>query len=88
MAEAATITNEPDGVLAFGIDGPSSSVADYGRITDGTLSLAGSADPVYENGFTPSPDTEYFVDTGASTGRSRRCCTAPRPTTPTPVRSA
>ena len=68
MAGASTITNEPDGVLAFGIDGPSSSVADYGRITDGTLSLAGSADPVYENGFTPSPDTEYFVDTGASTG--------------------
>ena len=64
MAEAATMTNEPDGVLAFGIDGPPSSVADYGRITNGTLSLAGSADPVYENGFTPSPGTEYFVDSG------------------------
>ena len=34
MAGASTITNEPDGVLAFGIDGPSSSVADYGRITE------------------------------------------------------
>ena len=34
MAGASSITNEPDGVLAFGIDGPSSSVADYGRITE------------------------------------------------------
>ncbi len=68
MAGASTITNEADGVLAFGIDGPPSSAADYGRITDGTLSLAGSADPVYEDGFTPPPDTEYFVETGASNG--------------------
>ncbi len=68
MGGSSTITNEPDGLLAFGIDGPSSSVADYGRITNGTLSLAGSADPVFENGFTPSPNTEYFVDTGTSNG--------------------
>jgi hypothetical protein len=68
MDGSSTITNEPDGLLAFGIDGPSSSVADYGRITDGTLSLAGSADPVVENGFTPSPNAEYFVDTGTSKG--------------------
>ena len=65
---SSTITNEPDGLLAFGIDGPPSSVADYGRITNGTLSLAGSADPVFENGFTPSPSAEYVVDTGTSTG--------------------
>ena len=68
MDGSSAITNEPDGLLAFGIDGPSSSVADYGRITNGTLSLAGSADPVFENGFTPSPRAEYFVDTGTSDG--------------------
>jgi len=65
---SSTITNEPDGLLAFGIDGPPSSVADYGQITDGTLALGGSADPVFENDFTPSPGSEYFVDTGAATG--------------------
>ncbi len=64
----STITNEPDGLLAFGIDGPASSFAAYGRITNGNLSLAGSADPVYENGFTPSPGAEYVVVTGTSTG--------------------
>ena len=68
MGASSTITNEPDGLLAFGIDGPPTSTSDYGRITDGTLSLAGSADPVFDDGFTPSPGSEYVVDTGASTG--------------------
>ncbi len=68
MDRSSTIANEPDGLLAFGIDGPPSVVADYGRITNGTLSLAGSADPVFENGFTPSPGAEYVVDSGASSG--------------------
>ncbi len=65
---SSSVTNEPDGLLAFGIDGPPSSVTAYGRITNGTLSLAGSADPVFEDNFTPSPGAEYFVDTGTSTG--------------------
>jgi hypothetical protein len=65
---SSTITNDPDGLLAFGIDGPPSAVASSGRITGGTLALAGSADPVFENGFTPPSGTEYFVDTGTSTG--------------------
>ncbi len=68
VARSSTITNEPDGLLAFGIDGPPTSFAAYGRITNGTLALSGSADPVFENGFTPSPGAEYFVDTGSSTG--------------------
>ena len=68
MDGSSTITNEPDGLLAFGIDGPPSSVASYGKITNGTLSLAGSADPVLEDNFTPSPGAEYVVDTGTSTG--------------------
>ena len=65
---SSSIKNEPDGLLAFGIDGPPSSVTAYGRITNGTLSLAGSADPVFENSFVPSPGTEYFVDSGTSSG--------------------
>ena len=68
MDGSSTITNEPDGLLAFGIDGPPSSVAAYGRITNGTLSLGGSADPVFEDGFAPPTGAEYFVDTGTSTG--------------------
>ena len=68
MDGSSILTNEPDGLLAFGIDGPSSSLAGYGRITNGTLSLAGSTDPVFENGFTPSANAEYFVDTGTSNG--------------------
>ena len=68
MGASSTMTNGPDGLLAFGIDGPPTSTSDYGRITDGTLSLAGTADPVYDNGFTPSQGSEYVVDTGASSG--------------------
>ncbi len=65
---SSTITNEPDGLLAFGIDGPPTSLAAYGRITNGTLALGGSVDAVFESGFTPSPGAEYFVDTGSSSG--------------------
>jgi large repetitive protein len=68
MNGSSTLANEPDGLLAFGIDGPPSSVAASGRITNGALSLAGSADPVFEDGYTPSAGAEYFVDTGTSTG--------------------
>ena len=46
----STITNEPDGLLAFGIDGPPSATSSYGRITNGTLVLGGTVDPVLENG--------------------------------------
>ena len=49
----STITNESDGLLAFGIDGLPTSTTNYGRITNGTLSLGGSADPVFDDGFTP-----------------------------------
>jgi large repetitive protein len=65
---SSSITNEPDGLMAFGIDGPPSSVTAYGRITNGTLSLAGSADPVFENGFVPSAGAEYFVVSGTASG--------------------
>ena len=68
MNGSSTIANEPDGLLAFGIDGPPSSVAASGRITNGTLSLAGTADPVFEDGFVPPTGAEYFVDAGTSSG--------------------
>ena len=68
MGASSTLTNSPDGILVFGIDGPPSSTSDYGRVTNGTLSLAGSGDPVFDDGFTPAPGSEYFVDTGASSG--------------------
>ena len=68
MKGSSTLANEPDGLLAFGIDGPPGSVAASGRITNGTLSLAGSADPVFEDGFVPPTGAEYFVDTGTSSG--------------------
>jgi large repetitive protein len=68
MNGSSTLANEQDGLLAFGIDGSPGSVAASGRITNGTLSLAGSADPVFEDGFVPSAGAEYFVDTGTSSG--------------------
>jgi Bacterial Ig-like domain (group 3) len=66
--DQATITNDPTGVLAFGIDGPPGSLAAYGRITGSTLALGGTADPVDEDGFTPPSGAEYFVAGGPSTG--------------------
>ncbi len=68
LGASSTITNGSDGILVFGIDGPPTSTSDYGRITNGMLSLAGSADPVFEDGFTPAAGSEYFVDTGTSSG--------------------
>jgi Big-like domain-containing protein len=68
LGAAATLTNEPDGLLAFGIDGAPGSTSDYGRITNGTLALDGSADPVFDDGFAPAPGEEYIVDDGTSTG--------------------
>jgi large repetitive protein len=68
MGTSSKITNESDGILAFGIDGPPASTADYGRIANGMLSLAGSADPVLEDGFVPPPGSEYLVAQGASSG--------------------
>ena len=38
------------------------------RIANGMLSLAGSADPVLEDGFVPPPGSEYLVAQGASSG--------------------
>ncbi|HEY5384162.1 MAG TPA: Ig-like domain repeat protein, partial [Acidimicrobiales bacterium] len=66
--QATTITNNPTGVLAFGIDGPPGSLTAYGRITGSTLALGGTADPVDEDGFTPPSGAEYFVADGPSTG--------------------
>jgi len=63
---SSSITNKSDGLLAFGIDGLPTSNNNYGRITNGTLSLGGTADPVFDNGFTPPAGTEYFVYTGSS----------------------
>lgn len=65
---ASTVTNEPDGLLAFGINGPPDATSSYGRITNGTLVLGGTVDPVLENGVTPPTGAEYFVRTGPSTG--------------------
>ena len=60
------LTNLSDGLLAFGIDGLPSSTTNYGRIINGSLSLNGTADPVFDNGYTPPTGTEYFVSTGSS----------------------
>ena len=67
-ARRRPLTNQPDGLLAFGIDGPPTATSGHGRIAGGTLSLAGSAEPVFDDGFTPSPGSEYVVDSGATTG--------------------
>jgi Bacterial Ig-like domain (group 3) len=64
MTGASTITNAPDGTLAFGIDGPPNSITDFGRITGGTLALGGTADPVFEDGYTPPSGAEYVVAGG------------------------
>jgi hypothetical protein len=61
LEKASTLTNASNGLLAFGIAGPPSSASDYGRILHGTLSLDGSVAPVFEGGFTPSPNVEYVV---------------------------
>ena len=68
MDASSTIANEPDGLLAFGIGGPPGAPAASGRITNGTLTLGGSVDPVFEQGFVPPAGSEYFVDTGSSSG--------------------
>ena len=48
--------------------GRPSATSSYGRITNGTLVLGGTVDPVLENGVTPPTGAEYFVRTGPSTG--------------------
>ncbi len=68
MGASSTIANESDGLLAFGVNGPPTSASDYGRITNGTLSLAGTVDQVFDDGFTPAPDSEYAVVSGAWSG--------------------
>ena len=68
MDSSSTITNEADGLLAFGIDGPPSAPAEFGRITGGALSLGGSVDPVFEQGFMPPAGSEYVVDIGPFSG--------------------
>jgi large repetitive protein len=64
----STLSNEPEGILAFGIDGPAGTAGASGQITNGTLALGGTVDPVFEDGFTPPGGAEYVVDTGSSTG--------------------
>lgn len=68
LEKASTLTNASTGLLAFGIDGPATSVSDYGRILNGSLSLDGSVAPVFEGGFTPSSSVEYVVATGSFNG--------------------
>jgi hypothetical protein len=66
--QAPTITNGPEGTLAFGIDGPPNSTDADGRIAGTTLALGGTADPVFEDGFVPSSGAEYVVDEGPTSG--------------------
>jgi hypothetical protein len=66
VGSSSSITNESDGLLAFGMSGPNTSTTNYGRITGGTLTLGGSADPVFDNGFTPTSGEEYFVYSGGT----------------------
>ncbi len=68
LERASSLTNASNGLLAFGINGPPSSASDYGRIDNGTLALDGSVAPVFEDGFTPSPGSEYVVATGSFSG--------------------
>ncbi len=68
MDGSSTMTNEADGLLAFGIDGAPTAPAAVGRITGGALSLGGSVDPVFEQGFVPPPGSEYVVDNGPFSG--------------------
>jgi hypothetical protein len=68
LEEASTLTNASNGILAFGIDGPPTAPSNYGRILNGSLSLDGSAAPVFEGGFTPASDARYVVATGAFSG--------------------
>ena len=63
-----TITNGPEGTLAFGIDGPPGSSGADGRIAGTTLVLGGTADAVFEDGFVPSSGAEYIVDDGPTAG--------------------
>ncbi len=64
----STFTNDADGLVAFGIDGGPGSSSAYGRITGGTLSLGGTAEPLFVDGFTPSSGAEYFVYRGSAGG--------------------
>jgi large repetitive protein len=68
LESSSTATSTPSGLLAFGIDGPASSASNYGSITNGSLSLGGSADSVFDDGFTPSPGSEYAVYHGSYSG--------------------
>ena len=68
LENASTLTNESNGLLAFGIGGPPTSTSDFGRILNGSLSLDGSAAPVFEDGFTPSSGVDYVVATGSFSG--------------------
>ena len=68
LEQSSTLTNASTGLLAFGIDGPSTSPSAYGRILNGALSLDGSVAPVFESGFTPSPTAEYVVANSSFSG--------------------
>ncbi|HUE08646.1 MAG TPA: Ig-like domain-containing protein [Acidimicrobiales bacterium] len=68
LESTSTFTNASNGLLAFGIGGPPTSVSDYGRILNGALSLDGSVAPVFEGGFSPSSGVEYVVATGSING--------------------
>ena len=68
LERASTLANASNGMLAFGIAGPPTSASSYGRILSGSLSLDGSAAPVFEGGFTPSSGAEYVVATGSFSG--------------------
>ncbi len=68
LGNSSPFTNASGGLLAFGIDGAPTFPAGYGRVINGALALDGSVEPVFENGFTPSPGAEYFVAAGSYSG--------------------
>ncbi|MBV9662095.1 MAG: Ig-like domain repeat protein, partial [Acidimicrobiales bacterium] len=62
-------TNQPDGTMAFGITGDNTSTSHYGVYSTGhPISLGGTVDPVFGNGYIPPAGTEYFVVTGGHSG--------------------
>ena len=65
---SSVLTNGSSGTVAFGIDGVNTSSSNYGEISGKTDLQGGTLDPVYDNSFTPTSGTEYFVMLGTNTG--------------------
>ena len=88
MAGASSITNEPDGVLAFGIEGPSSSSRTTGASRTARSPSEGPRTPSTRTGSRRHRTPSISSTPGHPLERSPPFCTPPRPTTPTPVRWA